>query len=428
MAKNNSPARTVKGVEKLLKDGVRGEYSAGGGLYLSVNGAGSGSWIYRYQIDGKRRRIGLGSVTTVTLSEANQELAKQKKLVSKKIDPLKAKDAAKVERNKKTATFDTVAADYIAAQRDGWKNAKHAQQWERTLVTYASPVIGHLAPADITTEHLLEILQPIWNTKRETATRVRNRIELVLDAAKVRKLRTGENVAAWRGHLDKLLTKDKKKKEHHPALPWEQMPAFWQAMSGHDDMSAQALRLTILTGVRTDNALHACWSEFDLERNVWVIPAEKMKGKKGQEKEHEVPLSKTVLSLLAELPRLSSGYLFEGKKEGKPLSNLAMLMKCRGLHETKYKKDGIGWVDKKGNVITVHGFRSTFRDWAAEKTTVANIVAEKALAHVVSSEAEAAYRRGQLLERRLKLMEAWAGYVTQPAQQKVVSISRERVI
>lgn len=423
MAKNNSPARTVKGVEKLLKDGVKGEYSAGGGLYLSVNGAGSGSWIYRYQIDGKRRRIGLGSVTTVTLSEANQELAKQKKLVSKKIDPLKAKDAAKVERNKKTATFDTVAADYIAAQRDGWKSAKHAQQWERTLATYASPVIGHLAPADITTEHLLEILQPIWSTKRETASRVRNRIELVLNAAKARKLRTGENVATWRGHLDKLLSKAKKKKEHHPALQWEQMPAFWQSMNGHDDMSAQALKLTILTGVRTANAIHARWSEFDLEKNTWLIPAEKMKA----DEEHEVPLSKAVLSLLAEIPRLPSGYLFEGKIAGKPPSNLAMLMKCRGLHETKHKEDGIGWIDKKGNVITVHGFRSTFRDWAADKTTVANIVAEKALAHAISSDAEAAYRRGQMLERRRKLMESWAKYVTQPAQQKVVSISGERV-
>jgi integrase len=202
------------------------------------------------------------------------------------------------------------------------------------------------------------------------------------------------------------------------------MPAFWQSMNGHDDMSAQALKLTILTGVRTANAIQARWSEFDLEKNTWLIPAEKMKA----DEEHEVPLSKAVLSLLAEIPRLPSGYLFEGKIAGKPPSNLTMLMKCRGLHETKHKEDGIGWIDKKGNVITVHGFRSTFRDWAAEKTTVANIVAEKALAHTVSSDAEAAYRRGQLLERRRKLMESWAGYVTQPAQQKVVSISGERVI
>lgn len=402
----------AKSVDSLVNNGVKGEHSAGKGLFLLVAGKGSASWIHRFQMDKKRYRLGLGSVTGVTLSEARAKVADNQKLIAQGINPLQIKhEELKNQQEDKTyqLTFDDIAADYIQAQRPGWKNAKHAQQWENTLATYASPIIGHLTPAEISTDHILKVLNPIWNSKKDTANRVRNRIELVLNAAKARKLRTGENVAAWRGHLELLLTNHQRNaRRHHPALPWQQMSSFWQKLSHDDDTGTKALQLTILTGLRTREVLEARWSEIDFETGIWTVPAERMKASK----EHRVPLSGAAISVLKSLPQVANGLLFAGRNPDKPVSNMVMLMKLRRMDERKYKLDGLGWRDAKGGIITTHGFRSTFRDWAAEATSYENIVVEQALAHSIGNAVEAAYRRGDLLERRRELMESWSKYVT----------------
>ena len=415
-------ATSARGVTALINQGVKGMHAAGDGLYLRVRSKGSASWVFRYTLNSKAKNMGIGSTDGLPLAEAKAEAVKLRALLSRGIDPLAHRQEQEALTAAEIVTFDTVAADYIEAQRTSWTNAKHAQQWTNTLATYASPVIGGLAPAEITTEHLLKILTPIWNTKKETASRVRNRIELVLNAAKARKLRTGENVAAWRGHLDLLLANHKKNdRRHHPALPWPQAAKFWQVLESEQDTGSSALQLTMLTGLRTNEVLGAHWDEFDLEAKVWTVPAERMKAKK----EHRVPLSSTALALLATIPKPSSGYLFEGRTAGKPASNMLMLMKVRRMDAAKHDQDGIGWRDEKGQTITPHGFRSTFRDWAAENTPFENIVVEQALAHTIGNAVEAAYRRGDLLERRRELMEAWGSYVTQPSASNVVQLRRE---
>lgn len=399
-------ATSARGVAALLKNGVPGQHSAGDGLYLKVSAPESGSWVFRYKIDGKTRRMGLGPTNALSLADARSAAAEQRLLLAKGVDPMTARENQQLPVVR--ATFDQVAADYIEAQRQGWKSAKHAQQWENTLATYVSPVIGNLPPDEITTDHIIKILNPIWNTKKETASRVRNRIELVLNAAKARKLRTGENVAAWRGHLELLLTNHQRNiRRHHPALPWQQVPEFWQVLSRDDDASAKAVQLTILTGLRTREVLEAHVSEVDLKAGIWTVPAKRMKAGK----EHRVPLSKAAIEVLESLPQVASGLLFEGRSVGRPVSSTAMLMKLRRMDERKHKADGQGWRDAAGDVITTHGFRSAFRDWAAEATNFENIVVEQALAHSIGSAVEAAYRRGDLLDRRRELMDAWAEYV-----------------
>lgn len=414
-------ATTARGVAALVKANKPGQYAAGKGLYLVISASGGISWMFRYKVSGKTTRMGLGREADVSLREAGELADQCRALLRQGVDPLEARNSAKLLEASKTVTFDEVAADYIASQRPGWKNAKHAQQWENTLATYVSPVIGNLAPAEITTEHVLKILTPIWNTKKETASRVRNRIELVLNAAKARKLRTGENVAAWRGHLELLLSNHKRNsRRHHPALPWGHLPEFWQVLSRENDISAKAVQLTILTGLRTREVLEAHRSEFDLQAGIWTVPAERMKAGK----EHRVPLSRAAIEVLEGLPVFSSGLLFEGRSAGVPVSNMAMLMKLRRMDERKHAADGTGWRDELGQVITVHGFRSTFRDWAAENTGYENIVVEQALAHTIGNAVEAAYRRGDLLERRRELMESWAGYATSKPTAKVIQLRR----
>lgn len=413
---------SVKKVESLLRGGIKNDHSDGDGLFLKISGKGTGSWFFRYKVrdqSGARdkngrpvyrvRRLGLGSAEVVTLADAREKAHSQRTLLAQGIDPQEARAQQEQAQRSNVITFDDVAADYIEAQRSSWKNPKHAQQWENTLATYASPVIGHLAPAEITTEHVLKILKPIWSEKKETASRVRNRIELVLNAAKARKLRSGENVAAWRGHLELLLANRRRNdRRHHPALPWHQTNQFWQSFMADTDTSARALQLTILTALRTSEVLGARWSEFDLKAAVWTVPAARMKAGK----EHRVPLSTQALKVLESIPKVPSGQLFEGRKEGNTLSNMAMLLKVRRMDAKSIENGGAGWRDDDGNVITVHGFRSTFRDWAAENTSFENIVVEQALAHTIGDAVEAAYRRGDLLERRRQLMEAWADYVT----------------
>lgn len=411
------PKLTVRTVESLVKAGVPGVTGDGEGLYFQVSKTGGTSWIYRYKINGKARMMGLGRYPETGLAKAREKAAEARKLTKDKVDPLEEREAelirqqaeqdqerqrieserAAAERTKtRSVTFKEVAASYIASHRAGWKNAKHAQQWENTLATYAEPVIGHLPSDQITTAHLLEILQPIWGEKTETASRVRNRIELVLDAAKARGLREGENPARWRGHLDKLLPKRSKVqvRVHHAALPWPELPAFMAELRLHEELTYQAMRLTILTACRTSEVLGATWNEIDLAQRCWTIPADRMKAGK----EHRVPLSVASLEVLASLPRtVGNSYLFPGARAGRPLSNMAMLMGLRRL-------------GREG--LTMHGFRSTFRDWAAESTHYPREVCEMALAHVVAGGAEAAYWRGDVFEKRRALMAEWGVYAT----------------
>lgn len=407
-----------KQVENLTDPGT---YEDGDGLRLVIKKTGRKYWVLRYQLNGKRRDIGLGtypdpsnetrSKRDLSLKAARSKAAILQERISNGIDPIdaanterEAKEAAAITEAAKQITFDNVAADYIAAHRPGWKNAKHAQQWENTLNTYASPFIGKLSPGEITTEHVLKVLQPIWTTKPETASRVRNRIELVLDAAKARRLREGENPARWRGHLDKLLPKREKVQavKHHPALPWSELPAFMAKLKKLDKVTFKAMQMTILTACRTSEVLGATWDEIDLEARVWTVPAERMK----MRKEHRVPLADALVALLEQLPSFDDNpHLFPGMKTGKPLSNMAMLMGLRHI-----KRDD----------LTMHGFRSTFRDWAGECTPHPRDVCEQALAHSLGNAVEAAYRRGDLFEKRRALMDDWAHYITTAPTEKVI--------
>ncbi|MGN5517894.1 integrase arm-type DNA-binding domain-containing protein [Halopseudomonas sp. Lyrl_26] len=398
---------TAKSVEKLIRTLDAGMHNDGDGLYLRIRKTGSSSWIYRYRFNSKLRDMGLGSYPEVSLAEARGLAAEARKLARTGTDPLEERqkqreelEAEKIRQAAQAITFQEVAQDYIEAHRPGWKNVKHAGQWVSTLQTYAYPKIGHLPPSEVSTEHVLEILKPIWTKIPETASRVRNRIELVLDAAKATGLREGENPARWRGHLDKLLPKRSKvsKVRHHPALPWTEASRFMKELAQQTGLAYRALEMTILTCCRTSEVLGAQWSEIDLKTDTWTIPAERMKA----DKEHRVPITAQLKSLLEQLPRVdNSPYLFPGQKKGQPLSNMSMLM---GLRRMGYSH------------ITVHGFRSTFRDWAGENTAHPRDVCEQALAHTLDSAVESAYRRGDMFEKRQKLMEDWANYLDKSDQ------------
>lgn len=388
---------TVKQVEKLVRDAVPGATADANGLYLKITPSGNASWQYRYGINDKRRMMGLGACSQVTLAQARDKAATARQQVKQGIDPLEVKEAVEKEIKAKAVTFADVARDYIADHRAGWSNAKHAQQWTNTLATYAEKKIGNKPPAEITTADVLNILKPIWTKKAETASRVRNRIELVIDFARAKGLSNQPNPAVWRGHLDKLLSKRVKlSKGHHAAMDYRDLPDFFKKLNDErDSLSSRALMLTILTACRTSEVLDAVWEEFDIDGKLWTIPAERMKAKRP----HRVPLTEAALTILESIKPVTdttpTGYVFPGARKGRPLSNMAMAMVLRKIgHED----------------LTVHGFRSTFRDWAAEGTNHPNIVAEQALAHVVGSAVEAAYRRGDLLDKRRALMSDWAIY------------------
>ena len=414
---------TAKQIENLT---TAGTYEDGDGLRLLIKPNGKKYWVLRFQLAGKRREMGLGTYPAVGLKEARQNSSDKRRLLRDGIDPLQARDdertaqqAAEHHRIRKSVTFQDVSNVYIEAHRAGWKNVKHAQQWTNTLATYAAPIIGELATSQITTEHLLEILKPIWASKAETASRVRNRIELVLDAAKARGLRDGENPARWRGHLDKLLPPSSKAKrtQNHPALPYSELSRFMQALNSVEGLSATALKMTILTACRTSEVLAADWSEIDMKAKLWSIPAARMKAGKV----HTVPLSEPLIALLEGLPCITgSSLLFPGTRKGRPISNMAMLMTLRRLDQKDLEDGGKGWRDSNDRVITAHGFRSTFRDWAAECTHHAREVCEMALAHVVANGAEAAYWRSDLLEKRRTLMADWADFVILNVNRSII--------
>lgn len=382
----------VKQVEKLIREAKPGTTSDGKGLRLMITDTGSASWQYRFQLRKKRRTMGLGACSTLGLADARIKAAEAAAKVKQGIDPLEEKEAMALHAARQGTTFKDVAEDYIASHRHGWKNAKHAQQWQNTLAQYVYPVLGAKQIDSITTANVLAVLKPIWQTKAETATRIRNRIELVIDAARAQSLSEVPNPARWKGHLDKLLPKRlKTSKGHHAALDFKEMPAFFKRLlTEQESMSATALMVTILTACRTSEVLLADWSEIKLDERLWVIPPARMKAGK----EHRVPLSDFVVAILKQLPH-RDGYFFPGAKPGKPLSNMAMAMVLRRMGRDD---------------LTVHGFRSTFRDWSAEVTSYPNTVCEMALAHTIQNAAEAAYRRSDLMEKRRLLMADWADY------------------
>jgi integrase len=391
-----------------------GLYGDGGGLYLQVGERGTKSWVFRYwvalrdpttgelirdpttkKVKGKGREMGLGSLITVSLAEARDRALECRKFREKGIDPIEARAAAK--RNAALAQarslkFKEAAETYIAAHRVAWKNDKHAAQWPATLIRYAYPVIGNLPLQMIDTSLVMKVIEPIWSEKPETANRLRGRIESVLDWATVRGYRDGENPARWRGHLDQLLPARSKvrKTKHHSALPYAELAAFLVKLREQDGVAARALEFTILTAARTSETIGGKRGEIDEKNKVWTVPAERMKAGK----EHRVPLSEPALQIFAGGDK-SGDFLFPGRGDGEPLSNMAMLTVLRRMG--------------RGD-LTVHGFRSTFRDWAAEQTKFSNELIEMALAHSIGDKVEAAYRRGDLFEKRKKLMDAWAEY------------------
>lgn len=376
-----------------------GKYGDGDGLQLAVSPSGSRKWVFRFQWQGKAREMGLGAFPEISLSEARDRAGDARKLIRAGIDPISSKA---VDATVPTfgALADLVAADLSA----GFRNEKHKAQWKMTLEVYAKPLRAKSVDA-ISTADVLAVLKPLWTTKPETASRLRGRIEKVLNAAKAKGYRSGENPAAWRGHLENLLPKQSKlTRGHHAAMDYAAVPAFTGKLRERDAMAALALEFTILTAARSGETLGARWSEFDLDAKIWTIPANRMKAGRV----HRVPLSDRAAAIVAKMCEAKVGdYVFPGSRTGKPLSGMAMEMLLRRM-----KIEG----------VTVHGFRSSFRDWSGNETAFPRDLAETALAHVIGDKAEQAYRRSDALERRRELMQAWAKYCEPNAAGNVVRL------
>jgi integrase len=392
----------VKQVAKLTE---AGRYRDERGLYLQVMSPTNRSWLLRYEREGRERWMGLGSAQTFTLEEARERARDARKLLADGIDPLEAKRAEKAARalaSTKVLTFKEAAEQYFQDHSRKWSNAKHRAQFTSTLKAYVYPHIGNLPVAGIDTSLVLRVLESrnggmdrFWTTLPETASRVRRRVEWVLDWAAVRGYRNGDNPARWKGHLDQVLPARAELRDtrHHPSLPYLESPKFMTALAAREGMGARALEFTILTAARTGEVTGARWAEIDLGGKTWIVPKERMKAGR----EHRVPLSATAVTLLENLPR-EAEFVFPGGRQGTPISNMAMTTVLRRMERSD---------------ITVHGFRSTFRDWAAEMTGYPNHVVEMALAHVIANKVEAAYRRGDLFDKRRRLMTDWARYCDQ---------------
>ena len=390
---------SAKGVEAIKEVGY---HNCAHGLYLQVSKQGTKSWLYRYTspLTKTRREMGLGSFNFVSLAQARQYASDSKRLVINGEDPIEERKKEQIKIQLKQArnlTFKEIAEACIAAKAPEWKNAKHSQQWNNSLEAYAFPILGELPISDVTTDLILKALEPIWITKAETASRVRQRIETIWDYGKARNYVSGENPARLRGHLDKILSKTVKVKRvrHFPALPYEEIGIFLKELRQRKGYSALALEFLILTAARTSEIIGAKWAEIDLEKKVWTLPADRMK----VGKEHRVPLCSRAIEILTNITsnRNPEEHVFSGWKQNTGLSNNALLALLKKMGRSD---------------ITAHGFRSTFRDWAAEEAhTFANETIELALAHTIKNKAEAAYRRGDQLERRRELMAAWSEYI-----------------
>ncbi len=376
-----------------------GKYSDGGNLYLIVSETGARKWVLRFTWRGRAKEMVLGSAASVPLADAREKAASARRSIAQGLNPIDER-----KRDGGIPTFGEMADDVRETLSAGFRNEKHKAQWKTTLETYAAPLRSR--PVDtIGTDDILSVLKPIWTVKAETASRLRGRIEKVLDAAKAKGFRNGENPARWRGHLDHLLPKPSKlTRGHHSAMPYEEVAAFVGKLRDRDAIAVLALEFCILTAARSGEVLGARWSEIDLDKKIWTVPAKRMKAGR----EHRVPLSARALSILKKLEKVKTGdFVFPGHARNKPLSNMAMEMVLRRM---------------KVENATVHGFRSSFRDWAGNVTTFPREVTETALAHVIGDKAEQAYRRSDALEKRRKLMEAWASYCEPKKAGNVVQI------
>lgn len=385
-----------------------GRHSDGGGLYLNVSKNSAKSWVFMWVISAKRYEMGLGSAgksgkaELVSLKQAREKAQEIRDILGRKGDPFM--EASDRKAALKLETFGSVADEFVGIMKPSWSNPKHVAQWEMTLGNTYCGKLRKLAVQEIDTEHVLQVLTPIWQKKPETASRLRGRIEKVLDYAKAKGWRSGDNPARWNGHLKNALPMRKKESvKHHDAMDYRDLPAFYKSLS--DAMAAKALRFLILTASRSNEVLGARWEEFDLEAAVWIVPASRMKARE----EHRVPLSPQALAIIKSLLEVRIGdFVFFGQRPRRPLSNMSMEMLLRRMK-----------VD-----VTVHGFRSSFRDWAGDSTSFPRDLAEAALAHVVGNKVEAAYRRSDALDKRRKLMRAWANYCSIDRSCAVVPLKR----
>jgi integrase len=382
---------SAKDLEKLAKPGNR--YAVGHNVYLQVTPQGTKSWLFRYRKAGRARHMGLGPYDLLTLAEARNRGYQARRLLLDGKDPLEEKREAKraVAPNlAKTMTFKQAALAYIAAREPSWRGDRSRLQWTQSLELYVFPTLGSFSVADIDTPRVLSVLEPIWTRIPESARRVRNRVELILDYATAHGLRQGDNPARWRGLLESLLADQRSNHtiKHLAAMPWKELPAFMSKLRQRPDNGARALELAILTAGRTGEVLGACWEEIDLNAALWIVPPERMK----RNREHRVPLSRQAVELLNALPRVGD-FAFVARGDGKPSEDTLMRVLAR-----------------MGVKVTAHGFRSLFRDWAAEATQYPDIVVEQALAHQVGDAVMRAYRRGDLLDQRRRLMQDWADF------------------
>jgi integrase len=390
-----------------------GMYADGHGLYLQVTEGGA-SWVYRFMLNGRAREMGLGPVHTIALAEARERARQARKLRLDGFDPIERRRSERAAQRVEGATamsFRQCGDAFIASHEAGWGSAVHRRQWTNSLAKHVHPVIGDLPVHAIDTRLVMKVVGPLWRSIPETASRIRGRIEAIIDWAKVHGYRAGENPARWRGHLDKLLPARGKvrKVEHYAALPYAELPGFIAALREQEGIAARALEFTILTATRVGETRFARWSEFNLLDKTWTVPAQRMKAGK----EHRIPLCERTLAILQWMQahrHADDGFVFPGSKVGRPLADTVLLRLLQRMG--------------RGDLTTVHGFRSSFRDWAAERTNFPSEVAEMALAHVVGGKVEAAYRRGDLFDKRRRLMEAWAEFLAKaPAEHsKVVSL------
>jgi integrase len=413
MATRSIGRLTALKVEKAKQPGM---YPDGGGLYLRVTPEGTRQWVLRYMLNRRPRWMGLGPLSLYSLQDARTKALDARKLRHKGIDPIEARRAERARarlEEAKAVTFKQCADAYVNSHRAGWRNGKHARQWGATLATYVFPLIGGLPVQSVDTGLVFKVLEPIWIAKPETASRLRGRIESILDWAKVCGYREGENPARWRGHLGKLLPARSKvhQVEHHAALPYGEMQDFLARLREQEGIAARALEFLILTAGRTGEVIGARWDEIDLVEKIWTVPAARMKAHRA----HRVPLSARALAILAEMQLTRQGnadeaLVFPGRKSKTPLSNMAFLMLLRRMG--------------RGD-LTAHGFRATFKTWASERTSFQNEIVETALSHVVGDKTEQAYQRGDRFEKRRGLMDAWARFSEQAkSASKIIPISQ----